>query len=321
MYAAVLHAFGKPPRFERFPEPTPEEGEGIVHVCAAALNAIDRWRADGRHYSSMGELPVVCGINGVGRLDGGPRVSFGGCRSPYGAMAERAVAPRAWCFPVPEGMDDVTAAAVFNPGMSAWMTFSIGAQLAGGETVLILGATGVTGKLAVQIARLLGAGRIVAAGRNQRVLEAMRDLGADATIQLDQPKQDLVEAFEREAGEDGFDVVIDYVWGPLTEALLAAIAREDLKPASSRVRLIQVGESAGPTISLPAATLRSSGLEIVGAGTGSLPSREVMADIYRQLMARVACGELRIDTEQVPLADVEDAWRRDQRDRRLVFVP
>jgi NADPH:quinone reductase-like Zn-dependent oxidoreductase len=191
-----------------------------------------------------------------------------------------------------------------------------------GETVLILGATGVTGKLAVQTAKLLGAGRVIAAGRNEQVLSTLHDLGADSTIRLDKPGRDLTEAFAREAGDAGFDVIIDYIWGPPTEALLSAIARRDLNPALSRVRLIEVGESAGRTISLAAAALRSSKLEILGAGSGNAPaSPEIWLEAIGQLLSNVASGKLRIDTERVPLREVEDAWQRDQHGWRTVIIP
>jgi NADPH2:quinone reductase len=185
MNAAVLHTLGKPPRFEQFPDPDPGENEAIVHVRAAALKPVDKQIAGGSHYASPRELPVVCGIDGVGFLDDGTRVFFGGPRRPYGAMAQRTVVRRSQCFPVPEGVADDTAAALPNPGVSAWLSLHYRAKLVAGETVLILGATGVTGKLAVQIAKLLGAGRVIAAGRNEQVLSALHNLGADATIRLD----------------------------------------------------------------------------------------------------------------------------------------
>lgn len=321
MYAAVLHAQGESPRYEEFAEPVARDGEAIVHVSAAALKPVDRQMANGSHYASFREFPVVCGLDGVGCLDDGARVYFAGARRPFGAMAERTVVHRARCWPVPDNVDDITAAAIVNPGMSAWLTLAQSAQLTAGETVLILGATGTTGKLAVQIAKLLGAGRVVAAGRNQQMLKSLHSLGADATIRLQGPGQELTDAFAREAGVAAYDVIIDYLWGWPTEALLAALTRPDLNPArSSRMRLIQVGESAGPTITLPAAALRSSGLEIVGAGSGAVPPLEVLLDTYHQLMARAASGELRIDTERAPLADIEDVWPREQ-PTRLVIIP
>jgi NADPH:quinone reductase-like Zn-dependent oxidoreductase len=227
MHAAVLHALGKPPRYEQFPEPVPGDGEVIVHVRAASLKPIDKQLASGSHYATPRELPLICGPDGVGYLGDGQRVFFGGPRAPYGAKAQRTVVRRAFSFPVPDGVDDETAAALPNPGVSAWLSLTFRAKLAPGENVLILGATGVTGKLAVKIAKLLGAGRIVAAGRNQQVLSTLRKDGADATIRLDAPAQDLSEAFACEAGPSGFQVVIDYVWGRPTEIFLAAITQKE----------------------------------------------------------------------------------------------
>ncbi len=235
-------------------------------------------------------------------------------------MAQRTVVRRAFCFPVPEGVDDETAAALPNPGVSAWLSLAFRAKLAPGENLLILGATGVTGKLAVKIAKLLGAGRVVAAGRNPQVLSTLDKLGADATIQLDAPSEaNLGEAFVREAGESGFQVVIDYVWGRPAEAFLAAITRKEFAVIGSETRFVQVGESAGPTISLAAAVLRSTALTILG--TAGIPPRDILIDALQKVMAHAASGELRAETERVPLADIENAWQRNQQGRRLVVTP
>jgi NADPH2:quinone reductase len=235
-------------------------------------------------------------------------------------MAERTVAPRAFCFPLPASIDDLTAAALPNPGVSAWLSLTHRGKLAAGETGLILGATGVTGQLAVQIAKLLGAKRVVGAGRNARALDKLRGLGADATIQLEQSAVSLKEAFAREAGEAGFDVIIDYVWGRPTEALLAAITKSEFAVVSKETRLVQVGESAGATIALPAAVLRSTALTILG--TAGIPAREVLVDAMRQVMERGARGELRIDAERVPLTEIEQSWgRKEEGGRRMVVIP
>ena len=321
MKAAVLRTLGKPPRFEEFPDPKPSQGEVIVHVKAASLKNIDRMMASGSHYDSHRELPVVCGTDGVGILDDGTRVFCGGSRPPYGMMAERTVVSRTWCLPIPDGVDDVTAAALPNPALSSWLSLVSRAQIKRGETALILGATGVAGKLAIQIAKHLGAGRVVAAGRNEQVLRTLNDLGADATIHLDQPDKELTEAFIREAGHRPFDVIIDYLWGHPTEVLLGALTGHDLTAESNRTRLVEVGEMAGPTIVLPAAALRSSGLELYGGGGGSIPPK-VIFDAFPQIWALAASGKLRIDIEQALLADVETLWQRqDSPGRRLVIIP
>lgn len=319
MNAAVLHAFDKPPAFEQFPDPIAQEDELIVHVQAAALKPVDKQVANGSHYASPHALPVVCGIDGVGLLKDGTRVYFAGSRPPYGAMAQRTVVSRHHYFRLSEDVNDVTAAALINPGVSAWLTLTYRAKLVRGETVLILGATGVTGKLALQIAKMLGAGRVVAAGRNERVLSTLHEFGADATIRIDKPGQDLRETFAHEAGKSGFSVIIDYLWGRPTEALLAAITSKEFAAVTSEIRLVQVGESAGATILLSAAVLRSTPLSILG--TAGIPPRDILMDAFQQVMTRAARGELRVDVEQVPLKEVENAWQRDQNGRRIVLIP
>jgi NADPH:quinone reductase-like Zn-dependent oxidoreductase len=319
MKAAVLHELGKPPRCEEFLEPSAGSQEVIVQVRAASLKSVDKQLAAGAHFASPRELPVICGTDGVGNLSDGTRVFFGGARRPYGAMAERTVAPAAFCFPVPDTLDDATAAALPNPGVSALLSLSYRAKLAKGEKVLILGATGVTGKVAVQIAKLLGSGRVAASGRNPQALKKLSELGADSTIQLNQPEEELRKAFSQEAGEEGFNVVIDYVWGRPTEVLLSAITRPEFAVVNSETRLVQVGESAGPTIALPAAVLRSTALTILG--TAGIPRRDVLVTAMQQVLDWAAKGVLQIETESVPLADIEQAWRRPEGGRRLVVIP
>jgi len=319
MRAAVLRELGKPLRPEEFPEPVPGDGEVLIHVSAAALKSVDKQMAAGKHYASPHELPVICGTDGVGRLEDGTRVFFGGPRRPYGAMAELTVAKRVLCFSLPEDLDDVTAAAIPNPGVSAWLSLTHIAKLAEGETVLILGATGVAGKLAVQIAKILGAGRIVAAGRNKQGLDTLRELGADATIRLDLPDHELVEAFRRETAQKRFDVIIDFLWGRPTEILLSAVTATEFASAGSQTRLVEVGESAGPTIALPAAVLRSTALTILG--TAGIPPWDVLTNAFQRVMDYAARGKLRIETERVPLAEIVQAWERNTSGCRLVVIP
>lgn len=318
MHAAVLHQLGTVPRYEEFAEPviSDKDREAIVHVRAASLKPVDKQIASGAHFASGRELPRVCGTDGVGHLEDGQRVFFGGPRPPHGAMAERTVVPRAFTFPIPENVDDITAAALPNPGISAWLSLAYRAKLVRGENVLILGATGITGKLAVRIAKLLGAARVVAAGRNQEVLNTLTDLGADATISLALPAPELTDAFLRESGQSGF--VIDYVWGSPAEAFLAAITRKEFGAIQCETRFVQVGESAASTITLPAAVLRSTALTIMG--TAGIPARDVLVEAFQQVMAYAAKGTLHIDTEKVPLANIENAWQRDHLRRRLVIM-
>lgn len=319
MRAAVLRAFGTLPRCEEFPDPIAGDGEVVLRVCAAALKPVDRQMASGSHYASAHQLPVICGTDGVGWLADGQRVFFGGARSPYGAMAQRTVVRRAFTFPIPESLSDEVAAAIPNPGVSAWLSLAFRAKLTAGENVLIIGATGVTGRLAVKIAKLLGAARVVAAGRNPQVLAALREQGADEIISLEGSAEQLSERFTRSAGNTGFQVVIDYVWGRPAEAFLAAVTRNEFAAIEAETRYVQVGEGAGSAISLPAAVLRSTPLTIMG--TAGMPPGHVLADALQKVMSYAARGELRIEIETVPLAEVDAAWNREQSGRRIVLIP
>jgi NADPH:quinone reductase-like Zn-dependent oxidoreductase len=206
----------------------------------------------------------------------------------YGLM--RIALCRSQCFPVPEGVADDIAAALPNPRVSDCLSLNWRAKLVPGETVLILGATGVTGKLAVQIAKLLGAGRVIVAGRNEQVLSVLHNLGADVTIRLDNQQEGLTEAFAREACGTGFQVIIDYVWGRPTEALLAAITRTEFAAVGTEARLVQVGESAGPMISLPAAVLRSTALTILGIA-GRSGGETARADVVGLQCPRISTND------------------------------
>lgn len=318
MKAAVIHELGTVPKYEDFPDPVPVDGEILVTMKAAPLTNLSKSRARGSHYDSYKQLPAVCGVDGVAVTGGGERLYCGGCRPPYGTMAERTVVSRAWCFPLPDGVDDVTAAAVPNAVLSSWLALEYRAKLRQGEKVLVLGATGNAGKGAIQVAKYLGAGRVVAAGRNEHALSALPGLGADSVISLSQSDQALAEAFAREAP---FDVIIDYVWGHPAEVLLRALTGHDLKAEPTPIRYIEIGAMAGPNASVPSEALRSVGLELSGGGGGSV-SRETIVAAFPKMWDLAISGKLRVDVERVPLAEVESAWQRQgTAGRRLVFVP
>jgi NADPH:quinone reductase-like Zn-dependent oxidoreductase len=312
MKAAVLRTMGHAPRCDDFPEPVAGEGEVIVEVLAASLKPVDRQMASGEHYASPRNLPAVCGTDGVGRLSG-QRVFFGG------AMAKRTVVRRACTFPVPDGVSDEIAAALPNPALSAWLSLVHRAKLTPGDNVLVLGATGIAGTLAVRIAKILGAARVVAAGRNRQRLKKLDQVGADATIPLDVPDADLAAAFAHEVGSAGFQVVLDYVWGHPAEILLGAMTRSEFAAITSETRYVQVGEGAGASISLPAAVLRSAPITIMG--TAGVPPADLLLDTLRQVLARGASGELHIETQRIPLASIEAAWEQDQQGKRFVVIP
>ncbi len=206
MKAAIVPGAGQAPVYGDFSAPAPADGENRIRVSAAGLSPLVRGRASGVHYSSSGRFPVVVGVDGVGRLDDGSRVYFFLPREPYGAMAEQTVVPLARCVMLPDALDDVTAAAIANPGMSSWAAYTERARLKAGETVLVNGATGASGRLAVQIAKHLGAKKVIASGRNAEALKCVAALGADVTIELVADDAAMESAFRGQfAG--GVDVV------------------------------------------------------------------------------------------------------------------
>ena len=320
MNAAVVTAFDAPPRYGSFADPAAQEGEALVTVTAAGLHPIVKALANGTHYGSTGELPFIPGVDGVGRLEDGRRIYFGVARSPFGTFAERAPAAGWMRLPLPEGVDDAVAAGIANPAMSSWVALLARAKFVAGESVLILGATGVAGQLAVQIAKRLGARRVIAAGRNPAALEKLKDLGADAVISLDQERSALVAAFRSEYAAAGVDVVLDYVWGQPAESLLEAIAQKGLTKAAARLRYVQIGSSAGGAISLPAATLRSSGLELLGSGFGSASLEQILKALAEFFQA-AAEKPFHFEVKTAPLRDVEALWNEKEQGTRLVFQP
>jgi NADPH2:quinone reductase len=320
MNAAVVYAFDAPPRYTSFEDPIAGEGEQLVSVTAAGLHPIVKALARGTHYGSSGTLPFVAGVDGVGRLADGTRAYFGISRSPFGTFAEHALAASWMCLPLPDGMDDVMAAGIANPAMSSYVALTARAKFVAGENVLILGATGVAGRLAVQIAKRLGARRVVAAGRNPKALEQLAGLGADAVISLEQEQAALVSAFRSEIAEAGVDVVLDYLWGSPAERVLEAISQKGLKKAAARIRFIQIGESAGKTIALSAATLRSSGVELLGSGFGSA-SLDQIREKLAAFFIEAAKEPFQFQTRTAPLRDVEALWNGADEGTRLVFQP
>jgi NADPH:quinone reductase-like Zn-dependent oxidoreductase len=322
MKAAVLHEFGSLPRYEDFSEPTAGAGDVLIHVKAAVLENFDKMAAQGVHYASQRmfpHFPAIVGHSGVGTLADGTLVTFGGSRPPYGTMAERAVVPRefvGYVSPVPEGVDAGLAAALPSAALTSYLPLRWGAKLAPGQRVLILGATGVSGQLAVRIASLLGAGKVVAAGREASILDSLREMGADAIIDLKEPDAALYDAFVLEAG-GGYDVVLDFVWGHPTEVLFKAITPNEVGFARHRTRHIQIGQAAGAVISFPAEALRTSGLEL--SGVGNVPS-EALPQALEQVWTWAREGKLAMDIEEMDLSCVTEAWQRKTSGKRIVIV-
>lgn len=305
MKAAIVNRLGQAPQLGVFAPPQAQDGEVVVEVLAAGIKQLDRAIVAGTHYSSPKNLPFVPGTDGVGLTPDGQRVYFVSFRQPHGALAERTLA--SWTVPVPDALDDVTAAALINPALAAWLPLYWRANIQPGETVLIVGATGTSGRLAVAAARQAGAGRIVAAGRRQSVLAA---LGVDATVDLGLAGEALQQAFAAAAGPQGYDVVVDYIWGPATEALLATFNNHDLSShvGGQGIRLVNVGAMAGPNITLPAAVLRSTQLQILGSGTGNFPPIPQLKKIVADILALAAEGKIGVETQEHALSEIAEVW-------------
>lgn len=316
MHAAVLHEYGGTPRYEAFDDPVAGDGEAVVEVAAAALNPVDIRLASGT-FGSPPPLPSVVGLEGVGRLqDGsGRRVYFDAAVAPYGSAAERALVRLDRVHDLPDGIDDALAAGLGVAGWAGWLSLSWRAQLQPGETVLVLGATGIVGQIAVQAARLLGAGRVVAAGRDAELLERTRTLGADATVDLSayDDVDGLADAF-RAAADGDLHVVVDPLWGLPGTAALAALA-----PGG---RHIQLGESAGAEASVSSAVLRTKKLALLGYSNFAAPA-EAKREAYAQMIEHAVAGRLQLELERIPLSEIADAWARLAAGprRKLVLVP
>ncbi|HGY2645607.1 TPA: zinc-binding alcohol dehydrogenase family protein [Klebsiella aerogenes] len=313
MKAAVVFDLNDGPIWADFTEPQPAAGYTLIDVRAAAISHVVKGRASGRHYSFDGTLPFVVGIDGVGMTSDGQRVYFAFPSAPFGSMAQRAPVALQNCLPLPDALDDISAAAMANPGMSAWAALVKRAQFQAGETVLINGATGSAGQLAVQIARYLGAKKIIATGRNTQALAA---LAADECIDLTADEQTLNAQFAA-ASAGQIDVVVDYLWGRSAELLLPMLAK--YTPGDKPVRYVQVGSLAGADIALNGAVLRAAPLQLMGSGIGSLTMPQLLAATGEMLQAAVP-GHFTIATTPLPLRDVAAAWPRDNSQKRTVFT-
>ncbi|HWE75233.1 MAG TPA: zinc-binding alcohol dehydrogenase family protein [Stellaceae bacterium] len=315
MKAAIVTELGKPPVYADFKEPILADGEVLIDISAAPLSHVTRYRASGTHYSSAGSLPFVVGLDGVGRHNG-KRVYFILPRAPFGSMAQRTAVQGAHLVALPDDIDDATAAAIAIPAMSSWAALTVRSKMTPGQAVLVNGATGISGRLAVQIAKLLGAGKVIAAGRDAGMLQKLSALGADATVSLLQDDAAQDAAFTRHFS-DGVDIVLDYLWGASAERLLAAAAKtnNNAKP----VRFIQIGSSGGANISLPATTIRSSGLELIGCGMGSITLDQIL-DTVAQVFKAAGPHRLSIAPKTLPLAKIEGHWAIDTTATRTVFV-
>jgi NADPH2:quinone reductase len=312
MRAAVLHAHGAVPEVEDFRDPEPEPGAEILEVEAAGMNPIDVRIATGEFPLERYEPPYVAGKEGVGRRADGSLVYFEYSRKPFGAFAEQTVIDEGSGYPVPDGLDPGLAVCLGVSGLAAWLSLEWRGRLAPGETVLVLGASGVVGQIAVQAAKLLGAGRVVAAARDEAALERARSLGADALVRL--VGDDVAGALRSASGGDGYDLVLDPLWGEPARTAISAV--------KSFGRMVNLGQSAGAEATLPSAAIRSTPIDLLGY-TNYTAGEERKAAAYARMAQEAVAGRLRMEVERLGLDDVPDAWRRQGQSphRKLVVVP
>lgn len=318
MNAAVVTSFDQPPHYQEFEIPQPAAGQEVVDVVAVGLHPRVRSGAGGTHYTSSGTLPMIPGIDAVGRRPDGKQIYFVADDQVLGTMAEKALVDQRRSVELPEDVDAATVAATMNPAMSAWVALRCRVPIEPGQSVLVLGATGSAGTMAVRIAKLLGAGTVVGAGRRLERLHALTKIGADTVVEL----TDDVDATNKALAEAAADVdiVIDYLWGkPAQLAMMALLtARSD---RSRRLEWIQIGAIAGSTIELPSIALRSANLRIQGTGQGAVSTQAYVAQLP-SLVDQINAGTLGLKPNPKALADVEAVWSSaDDPGERTVLVP
>lgn len=320
MKAAVVFEKGSAPRYADFPIPeVTKENEILVTVKAASIKNLDRARAGGNHYSTNNEVhqPTVIGSDGVGYLEDGSKVYF---FSKKGTVAEKVVADKKMIVPVPDALDFSIAAALPNAVMGSAMALKFKAGIQPGSTVLINGATGITGKIAVQIAKLYGARKIIVTGRNEESLQSLLGLGADETISLHLNGEEIKQKIKDIHSETPIDIVLDYIWGHSVEMILSAFKGDGT--FSHRTKLITVGGMSGDTIQLSSQILRATDIQISGSGLGSWTKEEsafLFSEIIPEMFQAAVEGKIKIETEDIDIKNIEAGWNAEiQSGKRLV---
>jgi NADPH:quinone reductase-like Zn-dependent oxidoreductase len=321
MKAAVLRGPGSVPEYADFEEPTVPSGRELVELVAAGIHPVVRSLAAGRHYGSTGTYPLIPGVDAVARTAEGGLVYTGFVQSPYGTLAERMAVPATMKLALPDGAEAVRVAGGLNPGLSSWLPLrSRLAETGALGTVLILGATGMAGLLAVQNARLLGADRVVAVGRDQARLDRAAAHGATAVTLLDD-RDAMAAALADAIGGTAPGLVLDFVWGGPAEAAFAALARQGLEEDQADISYVQIGALAGAEAAVPAALLRSRRIRITGTGAGSASVDALRAELPGYIKM-ISDGRLEVPVRVYPLSAVTQAWpAAADGGERVVVVP
>lgn len=320
MKAAVVFEKGNAPQYADFQEPkVTQESEILVFVKAASIKNLDKARASGKHYSTENEVhqPTIIGSDGVGLLEDGRKVYF---FSKKGTVAEKAVADKKMMVNIPEQLDFSTAAALPNAVMGSAMALKFKAGIQPGNVVLVNGATGITGRIAVQIAKVYGAKKIIVTGRNEKSLHALLQLGADEIVSLHLNDEDFKSKIKEIHNETPIDIVLDYIWGHSVEMILSAFKGDGT--FSHKTKLITIGGMSGDNIQLSSQILRATDIQISGSGLGSWTKEEstlLFSEIIPEMFQAAVDGKIKIETEDVDIKNIESAWNAEiQTGKRLV---
>ncbi len=321
MKAAVIYEKGELPQYAEFPEPIAQnDDELLVSVKAVAIKHFDKGRATGKHYSSDAsrEGGHVIGGDGVCLLEDGTRVYAIGVS---GMLAEKATVEKDRMVKLPDGVSDTAAAALANAVIGAAMGLRFKAGIQRGEVVLINGATGFTGRVAVQIAKHYGAKKVIVTGRNQQSLQDLLTLGADEVISVKQDDEQFIAQLKAAHANSPIDVIIDYLWGHTAEMILISLMGRG--SFTNKIRFVSVGSVTGDLIQLSAATLRSIDLTLTGSGLGSWSkdqARKLFSEILPEMFQLAADGKLKVETIEVKLEDIADLWDLDVPDGQRLVV-
>ncbi|GAB4016212.1 quinone oxidoreductase family protein [Spirosoma koreense] len=318
MKAAILQEEGTLPSYGDIQPPIPDnDQQTLISVKAAAIKQLDLLKASGNHYTHYPSFPAVVGVDGVGVLADGQRIYAMGLS---GMMAEQAlVATNRWTA-VPDGLDDTLAAALPNALLGSDAALRHRAQIKKGDVVLINGATGITGLVAVQVAKFHGAKTVIATGRNPATLQTLTELGADEVVSLQQADEAVIQQLQEIYARTPIDIVQDYLWGHPIELILAALKTI---PNHQHTRIVTVGEMAGASISLDSGLLRSRDIEFIGSGIGSLSLQAIghyMQHELPEMLSLAATGKLTLPFRTVPLSDVAQAWQQATKSSERIVI-
>ena len=316
MKSAVLFNYGESPKFQEYPEPSPKKGEILVDMVASSIKQLDKTIASGRHYTKYPSLPAIVGLDGIAQLADGAHVYIPGI---HGALAQKAIATDGRWIVVPANLNIELAAALPNALIGADAALLYRGAMKSGDHVMVNGATGATGRIAVQMAKNRGAGCVIAMGRQSSGLSELKDLGADILIDTEKSEELLVEELKAITAQYQPSIIIDYLWGHPVELILQAF--KSLPPR--KLVITTVGEMAGSNIILPSAILRSTQIEFTGSGIGSIPYSDIhkyVAEVLPEVFQLAAEGKIKIDLEITQLKDVETIWSQNEKPGSRIVI-